>query len=124
MVRFLHIRLAALFVRFAVADFFAFELLLVDIDAVLQTAQLLRERVGQVDLVEVVGRDALAVNLDDARLDADNGGVRRHFLQNDSICADAAVVATFAPVEISTLLPIVGWRLPVSWPVPPRVTPW
>ena len=28
--------------------------------------------------------------------------------------------STFAPVEISTLLPMVGWRLPVSLPVPPE----
>ena len=45
------------------------------------------------NLVEVVGRDALAVDLDDARLDTDDRGVRRHFLQNDRVCADAAVVA-------------------------------
>jgi len=32
--------------------------------------------------------------------------------------------STLAPVEMSTLLPMVGWRLPWSLPVPPRVTPW
>src|SRR5581483_11667872 len=32
--------------------------------------------------------------------------------------------STFAPTLITTLLPIVGWRLPVSLPVPPSVTPW
>ena len=32
--------------------------------------------------------------------------------------------STFAPAEITTLLPIVGCRLPFSFPVPPSVTPW
>ena len=31
--------------------------------------------------------------------------------------------STFAPLETTTLLPMVGWRLPFSLPVPPRVTP-
>ena len=29
-----------------------------------------------------------------------------------------------APAPMSTLSPKVGWRLPVSLPVPPKVTPW
>ena len=32
--------------------------------------------------------------------------------------------STLAPAPISTLSPSVGWRLPVSLPVPPSVTPW
>ena len=32
--------------------------------------------------------------------------------------------STLAPVPTTTLLPIVGWRLPFSFPVPPSVTPW
>ena len=32
--------------------------------------------------------------------------------------------STLAPAPISTLSPRVGWRLPVSLPVPPSVTPW
>ena len=32
--------------------------------------------------------------------------------------------STLVPAPISTLSPRVGWRLPVSLPVPPRVTPW
>ena len=30
----------------------------------------------------------------------------------------------FAPQPTMTLLPRVGWRLPTSLPVPPKVTPW
>src|SRR5699024_3757977 len=87
--------LLSLFVRLAVALPFAPELLLVGVDTVLQPAQLLCERIGQMDLVEVVGRgrDTLAVDLDHARLDADDRRVRRHLLQNDRVRADAAVVA-------------------------------
>ena len=32
--------------------------------------------------------------------------------------------STLAPEPIMTLLPMVGWRLPTSLPVPPSVTPW
>jgi hypothetical protein len=32
--------------------------------------------------------------------------------------------STLVPAPMSTLLPRVGWRLPVSLPVPPSVTPW
>ena len=32
--------------------------------------------------------------------------------------------STFAPVPTTTRLPSVGWRLPLSLPVPPSVTPW
>lgn len=52
-----------LLVGFALALLFLAELLLVGVDAALQTAQLLRKRVGQMNLVEGVGRgrtDALA----------------------------------------------------------------
>ena len=31
--------------------------------------------------------------------------------------------STFAPAPMVTLLPMVGWRLPMSLPVPPNVTP-
>ncbi len=85
-----------LFVGLALALLFLAELLLVGVDAALQAAQLLRERVGEVDLVEGVRRgrtDALTGDLDDARLDADNGGVGRNLLQHDGVRADAAVVA-------------------------------
>ena len=85
-----------LLVGFALALLFLAELLLVRVDAALQAAQLLRKRVGQMNLVEGVGRgrtDALAGDFDDTRLDADNGRVGRHFLKHDGVCADAAVVA-------------------------------
>ena len=68
----------------------------------LQTAQLLRDRVGQVDLVECVRRrraDALAVDLDHAGLHTDHGRVGRHFLQHDGIRTDAAVVAHLKRAE-------------------------
>ena len=32
--------------------------------------------------------------------------------------------STFAPAPMTTSSPMVGWRLPVSLPVPPSVTPW
>ena len=32
--------------------------------------------------------------------------------------------STLAPLPTVTLSPSVGWRLPVSLPVPPKVTPW
>ena len=32
--------------------------------------------------------------------------------------------STLVPAPMRTLSPRVGWRLPVSLPVPPRVTPW
>ena len=32
--------------------------------------------------------------------------------------------STLAPAPKTTLSPTVGWRLPVSLPVPPSVTPW
>ena len=108
-----------LLVGFALALLFLAELLLVRVDAALQAAKLLCERVGEVDLIERVrrgGTDALTGDLDDARRDADDGAVRLSPTVNGP--------STFAPVEISTLLPMVGWRLPVSLPVPPRVTPW
>ena len=85
-----------LLVGFALALLFLAELLLVGVDAALQAAQLLRKRVGQMNLVEGVGRgrtDALAGDFDDTRLDADNGRVGRHFLKHDGVRADAAVVA-------------------------------
>ena len=85
-----------LFVGFALALLFLAELLLVRVDAALQAAKLLCERVGEVDLIERVrrgGTDALTGDLDDARLDADDGGVRRHFLKHDGVRTDAAVVA-------------------------------
>ena len=85
-----------LFVGFALALLFLAELLLVGVDAALQAAKLLCERVGEVDLIERVrrgGTDALTGDLDDARLDADDGGVGRDLLQNDGVRADAAVVA-------------------------------
>lgn len=113
-----------LFVGLALARLFFAELLLVGVDAALQAAKLLCERVGEVDLIERVrrgGTDALTGDLDDARLDADDGGVGRDLLEHDGVRADAAVVADGeraehlrTPVEISTLLPMVGWRLPVS----------
>ena len=93
--------LCVLFVGFALAFLFLFELLLVGVNTVLQTAQLLCKRVRQVDLVERIRRrrtDTLTGNLNDARLDADNRGIRRNLLQYDSIRA----------VEMSTLLPMVG----------------
>ena len=87
--------LCVLFVGFALAFLFLFELLLVGVNTVLQTAQLLCKRVRQVDLVERIRRrrtDTLTGNLNDARLDADNRGIRRNLLQYDSIRADTAVV--------------------------------
>lgn len=87
--------LCVLFVGFALAFLFLFELLLVGVNTVLQTAQFLCKRVRQVDLVERIRRrrtDTLTGNLDDARLDADNRGIRRNLLQYDSIRADTAVV--------------------------------
>ena len=84
-----------LFVGLALARLFFAELLLVGVDAALQAAKLLCERVGEVDLIERVrrgGTDALTGDLDDARLDADNRGIRRNLLQYDSIRADTAVV--------------------------------
>ena len=84
-----------LFVGLALARLFLAELLLVGVDAALQAAKLLCERIGEVDLIERVrrgGADALTGDLDDARLDADNRGIRRNLLQYDSIRADTAVV--------------------------------
>lgn len=89
----------SLFVRLAVTQLLAPELLLVGIDAMLQAAQLLCQRVGQMDLVEVVGRHTLAVDLDHARLHADNRRVGRHLLQHDRIRADAAVIANVERTE-------------------------
>ena len=62
--------------------------------------------------------------------DAHGGGVFRDLLQHHALAAIRAPSptlkgpSTLAPVETSTLLPMVGWRLPWSFPVPPRVTPW
>ena len=104
--------------RFALAFLFLFELLLVGVNTVLQTAQFLCKRVRQVDLVERIRRrrtDTLTGNLDDARLDADNRGIRRNRPRSTTAFAPIRLLSptlngprTFAPVEMSTLLPMVG----------------
>ena len=98
--------LCVLFVGFALAFLFLFELLLVGVNTVLQTAQFLCKRVRQVDLVERIRRrrtDTLTGNLDDARLDADNRGIRRNLLQTTA----------FAPIRL--LSPQSGAPAPAIW---------
>ena len=45
------------------------------------------------------------------------------FRKRESKRKDVVPVSSFAPAPITTPLPIVGWRFPCSFPVPPRVTP-
>ena len=61
---------------------------------------------------------------------ARHGRLRRHVLQHDAArrrCAQQLptlmLPSTLAPALIMTLAPILGWRSPVSLPVPPSVTP-
>ena len=121
-----------LFVGLALARLFLAELLLVCVDAALQAAKLLCERVGEVDLIERVrrgGADAPAILTTRALMPTtvESGGTScktTAFAPMRLLSPTVNGPSTFAPVEISTLLPMVGWRLPVSLPVPPRVTPW
>lgn len=88
----------------------------------------LLDRVGQVNVIEIDMRGR-AFAADNAAGVADHGAVGRHLLEHHRQRADFAAAAdcerpsTFAPAPMTTLSPMVGWRLPTSLPVPPRVTP-
>ena len=87
-------------------------------------AEELRNRIRNVDLIEVAVAYANAVALHDPRGNTDCRAVRRDFLKNYGVGGDFGVVAYLAPAPTSTLFPRVGWRFPVSLPVPPSVTFW
>ena len=83
-----------------------------------------------VDLLGIGDHDTLAFAKDDVTRNADHGGVVGNIAQHDGASADAAVLAdsdvseNLAPPPTTTLSSRVGWRLPLSLPVPPSVTPW
>ena len=83
-----------LFVCFAFPLFLALEPLLVGVYAALQAAKLLRERIGQVDLVEIVGREetrcpSILTTRALTPTTVELGGT----LQHHRVRADAAVIA-------------------------------
>ena len=71
-----------------------------------QRLQLFHDRIGQVYLIHV-RRRALGLGRNDTPRIAHDRRAHRH---------------TLAPAPTMTRLPSVGWRLPVSLPVPPSVT--
>ena len=66
--------------------------LLEPVDAALEAAEHLDDRVGQVLVVQVDGVDARALAHDDAAGNADHGAVRRHVVDDDRTAADLAAV--------------------------------
>ena len=88
------------------------------------------DRVGQVGPVGVRALGLAALDPHRMAGVADDGGVRRHVVDDDGVRADLRAVAdvigpsSFAPEPIVTLSSTVGWRLPRAKPVPPSVTPW
>lgn len=96
-----------------------------------QCADSVAEHIGQRLLVQVVRRAGLAAtHADHFGRNTDRGGIGKQILST-TLPAPTRTLSpiytgpsTLAPAPISTLLPNVGWRLPESLPVPPRVTPW
>ena len=88
-----------------------------------QGAELLRGRVADMDLVQVAG--TLAVEAYDLSRYAHSCRVGGHLVKHNGPGGNTGVVSDPEGAEpMSTLSPRVGWRLPWSLPVPPRVTPW
>ena len=92
-----------------------------------QPRQLLGDGVGNAAMIQLLHLSSGHAH--HARRDAHRRGVIRDGLQDDGVGSDARVVptrkepSTLAPLPTRTLLPRVGWRLCVSFPEPPRVTP-
>ena len=89
----------------------------------------LLQRIGQIGVIQVDDVHFAAVQAHDPSGHAHHRRVGRHLRKHHRAGADLGIVAdpnepsTLAPVAITTLLPMVGWRLPFSLPVPPSTTP-
>ena len=99
-------------------------------DAAVQLGEALGHDIRQILLVQVIGGvDGLVV--DAHHLGGPTAVQLAGRLRSTTLPAPMRALSpiytgpnTLVPAPISTLFPRVGWRLPVSLPVPPSVTPW